>query len=156
MHTHNDDKATFSTAVWALILLCVVVVVFTIACGAAYTGVENARLTAAKASLGHIESVFYLAEQRATAQGLTPPEGSYENLLKSYDSADSANLPDYEKFVLNSMLEIFGPARDFDFAVERYQDGAGMKTTIYYYPVKGRTDNKSDPHYILRGGRLVQ
>lgn len=156
MQQKNNDNSSFGVGVWVLILLCLIVVVFTFACGAAYTGIQEARHSAAKASLGHIESVFLLAEARAREQGLTPPEGSYENLLKSYDEADSAALPEYEKFVLNAMLESFGPGRDFDFAVERYQDGPGMRTTIYYFPTKGRTNLGSDQHFILSNGQLLQ
>ncbi len=147
--------SNISTGIWLLIIVCVIVVMFTLACGAAYTGISKAQTAAVKASLGHIESTLYLAETKAQMEELVVPAGSYKDLLKSYSESEAVALPAYERYVLETMLDIFGPDRDFDFAIERYQDSDEMKTTIYFFPEKGKTNIDKDRHYIMSNGQLI-
>ena len=142
--------------VWLLVIVSIALVIFTLACGAAYTGISSARLTAAKASAGQIESVFLLAEKEAEINDLRPSDGSFDNMLKSYEDTTSSSLSDYEKFLLDSMLDTFGTGRDFDFAIKRFEDGSGVHTQIYYFPVKGRTNTSQDRYYLVTDGIISE
>lgn len=152
----DEQQEKQPIGVWILVIVCSLAIVFTLASGAAYAGVNEARLTAAKASVGQIESVFYLAERTVRDDGHTPPEGSYDNLLKSYDDETDTLLSEYERALLDAMLLYFGAGRDFDFAVTRFEDGSGSHTRVYYFPVKGRTDLGRDPYYMTLDGQLTQ
>lgn len=156
MQDMEKEKHSWSISVITLVFACLLVVVISFTSGAAYTAIQNARLSAAKASLGQIESVFYLAEIKAGQSGLTPPEGSYDHLLKSYDEAGDTPLTQYEKYVLGAMLDTFGANRDFDFALSRYQDGAGMHTRILYFPVRGYTNTGADRYYMMVDGKIME
>lgn len=147
----NSDKK-FSLTVVVLIFACALVVIFAFISGAAYTSVQQARRTAAEASLGQIEAVLALAEKTAEESGLGTPPESYQNLLKSYDTGGNAALPPYERFILNYMMEYFGGARGFDFAVARYLEG----TEIYFFPVKGATNTQTNKYYLLKGGNVTE
>lgn len=153
MQLHSGDKKEYS-AVWITAIVCTAVVIFAICGGAAYTAVQQARLTAAKASIGQIEAVLLLAEEKSLQDGLGPVPEAYENLIKSYDGAAAANLTPYENYILNAMLDSFGPNREFDFAVTRYQDSAGQHLQIYYFPQRGRTDLKIDRYYVMYDGKV--
>ncbi len=148
MRENGSDTKGMSAAVWIIVLVCLSAIIISLAFGTAYAGIQAARTTAAKASLGEIETVFALAEVQAQEAGLTPPAGSYQNLLKSYDS-DTASLTPYERYVLETMLEMFGEQRDFDFAVTRYEDAAGLHTYVYYFPTRGQTDMRTDRYYVM-------
>lgn len=139
--------------VWLLILLCAVVVVAAFAGGAAYTGVSQARHVAAKASLGQIESTFLMADRAAADEGLKPPGDGAESLIRSYDTTGGGTA--YEQYVQSAMLDAFGAARDFDFAVSRFEDAAGQHTRILYFPVAGRTDTGRDPYYLMLDGAIL-
>lgn len=156
MHQTNNDRQNLPLAVWVLVVLCLAVVIFALCGGAAYTGIQQARLSAAKASIGQIEAVLYLAEEKAQQDGYGAPPASFENLLKSYDDASGIILSPYEDYVLKAMLESFGPNRDFDFAITRYEDGAGVHTQVYYFPDKGKTDTRKDRYYLLKGGVVTE
>lgn len=142
--------------IWILVVVCALAVVFTLACGAAYSGIQQARLTAAKASLGQIESVFYLAERMAADDGLRAP-GAYENVLRSYESSEEgAELSEYEKAVRGYMLDYFGTGREFDFAVTRYGDAGNTHVQVYFFPTRGRTNIGSDRYYVAVDGNIVE
>ena len=153
---NHEEKKGASTGVWVIVLICVAAVIFALCGGAAYSGIQQARLTAAKASIGQIEAVLYLAEERAEQQGLGTSPGSFSSLLKSYDNASVAMLPDYERAVIDDMLGSFGPARDFDFAISRHEDNTGVHTQIYFFPTRGRVDMKTDRYYLLSAGALSE
>ncbi len=152
----EKEKQGLSKGAMALIFCFLAVVVAALACGGAYTAIQQARLSAAKASLGQIESVFFLAGAKAEESGLAAPAGSFDHLLKSYDEASEASLTPYEKYVLGAMLDNFGTARDFDFALSRYQDGAGMHTRILFFPVRGRTNTATDRYYLMVDGKILE
>lgn len=140
-------------SVWLLIVLAVIAVVTAFAAGAAYTGISQARTVAARASLGQIESTYNLAGRAAADEGLKPEGDGEETLIQSYGSGGEQSA--YEAYVLSAMLDAFGPDRDFDFAVSRYEDLAGTHTRILFFPVLGRTDMGSDPFYVSMDGQLV-
>lgn len=153
---YSNEKRNLPATVWLMILACAVAVIFALCAGGAYAGIREAQLTAARASVGHIEAVLLLAEKNAAEAGMGQPPSSYSNLLKSYDDANSANLPDYEKYVLDRMLDSFGPQRDFDFAISRREDGTGRNVEIYYFPSIGRNDTGRDHYYLYSGGQIVE
>ncbi|MDL2254218.1 hypothetical protein LJC49_09185 [Ruminococcaceae bacterium OttesenSCG-928-I18] len=156
METEYDQRKGPGAGIWILVIVCMGLVIFTLACGAAYTGISSARMTAAKASAGHIESVFFLAEKTAEENGLRPENETADNLLTSYGDSSDSELSDYEQFVLDSMLDTFGPQRDFDFAIKRFEDGSGVHTQIYYFPVKGLTNLNQDRYYLVTDGILTE
>lgn len=148
MFEHENNSRNLSPGVWLLILFSSSAIIITLAFGAAFTGIQTARQSAAKASLGHIESVLILAEYKASVNGYGNPGVPFSGMLKSYGEAETEALDAYSQFVLDTMLEVFGEERDFDFAVSRYDDGGGH-TIIYFFPVKGKTDLKTDKYYML-------
>ncbi len=156
MPVDEKEKHVWSVGIVTLVFACLLVVTVSLCSGAAYTAIQQARLSAAKASLGQIESVFYLAEAKAAQSGFTAPEGSYDHLLKSYDETGDTPLTQYEKYVLGAMLDTFGPNRDFDFALSRYQDGAGMHTRILYFPVRAHTNTGADRYYMMVDGKISE
>ena len=156
MDEPQQPSSRMSTGMWILVLVCTGAIILALTSGAAYTGISNARLSAAKASCGQIESVFLLAEKTAQGSGLRPKAENTDNLLKSYEDTEGAALSEYEKFVLDYMLETFGPSRDFDFAVKRFEDGTGVHTQIYYFPVKGRTNLSNDRYYVTTDGKISE
>lgn len=145
-----------STGVWVLILVCMGAIILALAGGAAYTGISSARLSAAKASAGQIESVFLLAEMAATSNGLPGAGGSLSQPLKSFEDATGTTLNEYEQFLLDNMLAAFGPKRDFDFSVERLEDGNGVHLQIQYFPIKGRTSPTEDRFYVALDGVITE
>lgn len=144
-----------STGLWLLIVICTGAVALSLACGAAYSGIKSARSTAAKASLGQIESVMLLAEQAAEADGFTPQDGAFTGMLTSY-SGSGQTLTRYEKYLQETMMTVFGSNREFDFAVTRYEDSGGTHTYLYYFPQKGRTDLKNDRYFLLVDGQFSE
>lgn len=149
---HRDN--TLPGSVWLLILVCTSAVIIALAAGTAHTGISRARLSAAKASLGHIESVYVLADAAAADNSLRPEAGGAESLIRSYENDSSASA--YEQYVLQVMLEAFGSGRDFDFAVSRFEDASGLHTSILYFPAKGRTNVRKDSYYLMLDGVLVE
>lgn len=156
MHSFNVEKEKKELSLaWLVAMVCTAVVVLALCSGAAYTAVQQARLTAAKASIGQIEAVLLLAEEKAERDGLGAPPETYGSMLKSYDGEFKTDLTPYENYVLNAMLDSFGSGRDFDFAVTRYQDGAGIHTQIYFFPSRGKTDTRLDRHYVMLDGKVT-
>lgn len=155
MH-QKDDKKNSATGIWILAIVSVAIMILSLSGGAAYTAVQKARLSAARANIGHIQTALQLAEMQAEQDGLGPPPQTYENLLKSYNDAKSTPLSPYEKYILAHLLDLFGSNRDFDFAVTRYQDATGAHIQVYYFPVAGRTDVKRDRHFIMTGGVITE
>lgn len=153
---YTDGKRHGNTALWVTSLVAVAIIVFAICGGAAYTAVGQARLSAARASIGHIEAVLLMSEMRAEKDGLGEPPPAYQNLIKSYDDSSSVIPTSYEKYILTTMNESFGPGRDFDFAVTRYQDSGGSHVQVYYFPNAGRTDMRRDRYYLLTGGVVTE
>ncbi len=152
---HRDtNEGNLPRNAWLLILVCAVAVVFALTGGAAYAGIGQARMAAAKASLGQIESTFLMAEQAAAAENLAPPADGVESLLQSYASEGELNA--YEQFTLNAMLDAFGPERDFDFAISRFADAAGIHTSILYFPTKGRTNIQKDRYYSMVDNNVTE
>ncbi|MGD9560392.1 MAG: hypothetical protein AB7V55_07290 [Oscillospiraceae bacterium] len=156
MRQEENRRASWPVSVWVAALLCVSIVIFTLCSGAAYASVRQANMTAAKASIGQVEAVLNLAQCKAEADGLGAPATSFSTLIKSYDEAGAAVLPEYERYVLSAMLESFGPARDFDFAFSRFEDGAGVHTQVYFFPTRGKTDIKADRYYLFSAGVLSE
>lgn len=154
--TEDPTRTKSSVVLWVVVLVCVAAVVLTLAFGAAYTGIESARRTAALANLRQIESVLLLAEKSAEEEGLPSPVAGTEKMLKSYDETSWSELHAYERFLLDYMLDFFGPNRDFDFAVSRYRDAAGQHTYIYFFPVRGKNNLSSDKYYLMLDGNLVE
>lgn len=156
MHQADTEKGFSATTYWILALVCVAVVVFSLCGGAAFAGISQARYAAARAGTGQIEAVLHLAEEQAEKNGLGPRPATFTDLLKSYDlSYDEARTP-YERYVLERMLDSFGPARSFDFAITRFEDAQGIHTQIYFFPTRGRTDLRADHYYHLSGGVLYE
>lgn len=135
-----------------LAVLCLAVVIIAICGGIAYTSIQQARFQVARAGIGQVEAVLLLAEKTAEENGMGSPPATFQSLLKSYDSRETISLPAYEKYLLNTMLQILGPQRDFDFAVSRYEDGAGVHTDIYFFPAAGYTDLQRDRYFLLHDG----
>ncbi len=154
MEDTQGQTKTAGTGIWLLVLVCMGVVIACLAGGAAYTGISAARLTAAKASAGQIESVYLLADTLARQQGLRPQADSGERLLKSYEDGENTALTEYENFVLTTMLEVLGPERDFDFAISHFEDGSGPHTQVYYFPFKGQTNLSRDRYYFAVDGTI--
>lgn len=152
----NLDNEKKSPLLYLFIMAAVAIILFVLCGGAAYTAVKSARLSAARASIGHVEAVLLLAEVRAEQDGLGPPPETYQNLIKSYDDGTGASLTPYENYILAAMLDTFGSARDFDFAVTRYQDGAGLHTQVYFFPYLGQTDMKRSRYYLLQGSTVSE
>lgn len=152
----SEEKKGAPTFVWVVALVCVGAIIFALCGGAAYASVQQAKVSAAKASIGHIEAVLLLAEKEAEDSGLGAPPAAFSTLLKSYDSAGAAILPEYERTVLTLMLDSFGVGRDFDFAINRFSDGAGAHTQIYFFPVRGKTNVGTDKYYLLSAGQLTE
>lgn len=153
----NIDKKNTNTGLWITALILVAVVCFALCGGVAFSSIRQAELSAAKANLGQIEAVLLLAERYAEDNGYGPAPATYENVLRSYDDTTSiAKLTPQEKYVLDAMLEMFGQSRDFDFAITRITDGAGIQTQIYYFPVKGKTDARIDRHYLQIGDTIAE
>ncbi len=156
MEEARGEHGPAGTGLWILVLVCVSAVILALAGGAAYTGISAARLSAAKASAGQIESVFLMAEMAAAGEGLRPEGGSLQNTLKSYEDGTGASLGEYEQYLLDYMLAAFGPQRDFDFSVERYEDGSGVHVKIQFFPVKGYTSPGSDRYYLALDGVITE
>lgn len=156
MQDSAQNRRGASNALWLLALVCVAVTVFALCAGAAYSGIRAARFDAARAHIGQIEAVLLLAEKAAEENGLGQPPEVYENLLKSYDDKTEITISAYERYVLDSMIESFGSARGFDFAVTRFADGAGVHTQVYYFPTRGGTDLRSDHYYLLSDGAVLE
>ncbi len=156
MEEQNNPAIRNNTGMWVLVLVCMAAVIFALTSGAAYTGISAARLSAAKASAGQIESVFLLAEVAAAETGLRPEEGTVKNVLKSYEDGSGAVLSEYEQYLLDYMMASFGPQRDFDFSVERYEDGSGVHLQIQFFPVKGRTNTGGDRYYMALDGVITE
>lgn len=155
MNRENEKK--YSITLVALACASALLVVFALCSGAAYTAVRQARLSAAAASVGQLEAVLLLAENSAAESGLGSTAGADgQTLLKSYDQSDILSMPDYDKHVLNYMLQYFGNGRSFDFAVSRYQEGTTLRTEIYYFPTKGLTDTKIDRYYLMKDGQVTE
>lgn len=156
MNKTTNGKEPASTTIWVIALVCVAAIIFALCGGAAFASIRQARLTAAQASCGHIEAVLALAENRAEQGGLGPRPATYSDLLKSYDTSAGAGLTQYEQFVLQALLEHFGSARTFDFAITRFQDAAGVHTQIYLFPNRGRTDVRRDRYYQMVDGVVTE
>ncbi len=156
MHQTENDKRALSVGLWLAALVCLAAVIFALCGGVAFSAIRESRLAAAKAGIGQIEAVLYLAERTAELNGLGPAPTEYGDMLKSYDQASQIELGDYEKYVLTAMLATFGPARDFDFGVVRQRDVSGVQLQVFYFPVKGRTDVSKDRYYSMRGGQVVE
>lgn len=154
MYQTNENKR--NTGLWVLAIVCVAIIVLSLAGGAAYTAVREAHFSAAKANIGHIEAVMLLAESKAEKDGLGAAPEVYDNVIKSYGDGQAQSLTAYEKYILAFMLDSFGPKRDFDFAVTRYQDASGAYMQVYYFPVAGRTDMKRDRYYVLNGNNVSE
>ncbi len=148
------EKRQLSTGMWIFILICVGVIVFSLCAGAAYGAVQRANESAAKANIGQIEAALLLAEKTAELQGLGQAPSSYSNMIKSYD--DTGALTEYELYVQRSMMEFFGPARDFDFAVTRGEDIGGTNVEVYYFPQKDQTDTREDEYYHMENGIVTK
>lgn len=152
----KNDSLIGNVPLWVLSMVCVAVVCFALSAGAAYSHVREARLSAARASVGQIEATLLLAERYAEENGYGPPPAAYDNVLRSYDTSSNNQLTPQEQYVLSAMLEMFGARRDFDFAVSRVADGSATQTQIYYFPVKGKTDARFDRHYQKIGGKVAE
>lgn len=155
MHNSKDDKLP-TTWVWVFSMVCMAVIIFAICGGIAYSSIQQARLAAAKASIGHIEAVLLLAEKTAEEEGLGTAPATYSSLLKSYGDSFEPDQTAYEKFVVSAMLQSFGPNRGFDFAITRFQDTAGIHTEVYFFPTKGRTNQKTDRYYLAADGVVTE
>lgn len=153
MNSSADKKSPF---LYVIITCLVAAIFFAILGGAAHTAVKAARFSAAKASIGHVEAVLLLAEVKAQQDGLGPPPETYPNVIKSYGDGTNAALTMYENYILEAMLTAFGPLRDFDFAVSRYQDGAQIYTQVYYFPNIGQTDTKRHLYYLLKNNVVTE
>lgn len=149
---HRENNLPLSA--WLLVLACVAAAIIAFSAGTAYTGINQARLVAAKASLGQIESTYLLADRVAADEGLKPPADGVESLIRSYESEGKPSA--YEQFVLSAMLDAFGANCDFDFAVSRYEDISGTHTRILYFPARGRTDTQKDRYYTMMDGNIVE
>ncbi len=149
----NEKKSTY-ILLWVLSLVCAAGIIFAVCAGAAHTAVSEASLSAARASIGHIEAVLHLAEKTAEENGYGQASTVYENMLVSYDDDASASLSNHERYVLQTMLESFGEQREFDFAITRYAEGDDDKIQIYYFPVRGRTDVQIDEYYVMQDGQV--
>lgn len=156
MQKTNTDNEKMPVALWGLALVCIAAIIFSLCGGAAYTAIRQARLSAAKASIGQIEAVLFLAEDNAEKNGYGPAPAIYGNLLKSYDQSSEASLTEYERYVLKAMLESFGTERDFDFAITRFEDSAGIHTQVYFFPYRGHTDMRRSRYYQMTGGQVVE
>ena len=137
-------------------LVAVALITLSLAGGAAYTAVREARLSAAKARVEQIGTVLLMAEMKAEQAGLGPAPESYDSLLKSYEGNAGYGLSEHDRFVLAYMLDAFGPGRDFDFAATRFADSGGSHLQIYYFPALGQTDVKRSHHYVLTAGALSE
>ncbi|MDL2293857.1 hypothetical protein LJC60_04415 [Ruminococcaceae bacterium OttesenSCG-928-D13] len=156
MRENREEKRTIGMGLWVLSMVCVAVVCFALFGGVAYSGIRQAQLSAATASLGQIESTLLLAERYAEDNGYGAAPRAYDNVLRSYDDSSYTGLTPQEKFVLDTMLDSFGQSRNFDFAITRVEDSSGVQTQIYFFPVKGRTDARRDHHYLLSGGKVLE
>lgn len=152
METTEKQKQTPPTTVWVAAIICISVVIFSVCAGASFAGINEARLSAANASCGHIEAVMYLAEAEAEKNGLGPRPNAFSDLLRSDDASRGASLTPYERFVLNAMLESFGENRNFDFAVTRFEDSSGVHSQIYFFPNLGRTSSQTDRYFLMNAG----
>lgn len=151
----NEERAV-KTMPWVLAMVCMAAIIFSLCGGAAFTAVKDARLSAARASIGQIEAVLLLAEKSAQENNYGAPPAVYQNVLKSYDDGAGVILSDYERYVLKTMLDSFGTARSFDFAITRYQQGNSIYTQVYYFPVRGRTDVRTDRYYLMEGSSVTE
>lgn len=154
MHEEHREHRNLPVSIWLLILACVIVVILSLSAGAANTGIRQAQMEAAKASLGQIETTYFYAQYVAENEGLSPSSDTSENLIQSY--GDTAKLGKYERYILNAMLESFGAGRSFDFAISQYEDDSGTHTRVLFFPVKGRTDTFSDHYYMMMDGSVVE
>ena len=154
----NRDKQegkVIAAGTWILILISVVLLVGVLCAGVAYTEIKNAKVSAAKANLGQIESVFLMAEMQAKQAGLAVPEnGVLENMLKSYSNTGGKTLTPYEQYIQDTMMDYFGNNRSFDFAISRYQDSGGIHIIVYYFPIKGKNDTKNDQYFLVSNGEF--
>lgn len=149
----TEKNKGMSTSTWILLLLAAIVVTATISFGIAYSTINDAKITAAKTSIGQIEAVFNMAQMAAEQENLKVPEnGIIDNTIKSYHSGTGQPLSPYEQYIIDKMMDYFGENRDFDFAISRYQDVSGVNTIIYYFPMRGKTDAKVDKYYLLEKG----
>lgn len=152
-----DHDVEQKSSLFPVLITAGIALVLLVLCGgAAFTAVKGAQLSAAKASIGHIEAALLLAETKAELDGLGSPPETYQNLLKSYGSDADSALNSYEKYILETMLAYFGPSRDFDFAVTRYQGSADFQTQVYFFPKAGQTDMKRDRYYFLSGNTVSE
>ena len=130
--------------------------VFALCAGAAYSAVQEAQFAAAKAGIGQIEATLFLAEKKAEADGMGAPPDAYTHMLRSYGAGAEESLNAYEKYVLNALLDSFGPNRGFDFAVTRYKDASGEHIEVYFFPVRGQTNTNNDRYYQMRADEVFQ
>ncbi len=156
MYQTENDKRTPSVGLWLAALVCLGAVIFALCAGVAYSAIRQSRLAAARAGVGQIEAVFYLAEKTAEVNGWGPAPAEYGGMLKSYDQASQIDLNEYEKYILAAMLATFGQSRDFDFGVVRQHDAGGVFLQVIYFPVKGQTDASKDRYYTIRGAEVVE
>lgn len=150
----EKESHNLPASVWLIIIICLAIVIFSITSGASYSGIQEARLSAAKASLGQIESTFLLAEHTAADENLKSTGADADNIIQSYDS--SVEMSQYDQYILNAMQDSFGADRDFDFAVSRYEDSAGVHIRVLYFPVRGQTDTRRDRYYLMIDGAVNQ
>lgn len=150
----EKENHNLPMSVWIIIIVCLAIVILSITAGASYSGIQEARFAAAKASLGQIESTFLLAEKEAEDEGLKATGDETDSIIQSYDS--TAEMSQYDQYILNAMLDVFGSERGFDFAVSRYEDSAGTHIRILYFPVRGQTDTQGNEYYLMIDGAVNQ
>ncbi len=150
----REDKG-IAVGTWILIVFSAVLLVGVLCAGVAYSEIRNAKISAAKANLGQIESVFLMAEMQAKQAGLSVPEnGIMEGVIKSYSNTGGKTLTPYEQYIQDAMMDYFGNNSSFDFAVSRYQDSGGIHTIVYFFPVKGKNDTKIDQYFLVSNGEF--
>ncbi len=155
----TEDQSTHhrsQTGVWLVSFLCMGLIILALCSGAAYSGISAANDQIALAYLEQIESVYYLAQERAKHSELTPSPSENDITLYSYEHPDTDVLSDYSLFLLQDMLNTMGSDRTYDFSIHSYEDTDGAHLEISYFPTKGLENPENHAHYVLQNGVFLK
>lgn len=137
--------------IWLAVVACAALIVVAFSLGASYTAISQAQQATARARLGQLDALLALAENDAIQAGLEPPAIPFRSMAASFGENTAAN-SEYEQHVMEYMLRRLGEGRDFDFAIQRYEDSTGLHTYLYFFPQRGQTDMRMDPYFMARDG----
>lgn len=155
MDTKEGRRQWPNTMLWVLGVVCLSALLMVVLFGGAHTRANAQRNEVIAQRLYDVERALVAAESQARAEGLVGANDRIVHLLKS-DERGAEELTDYERYVLDAMIDFFGPERDFDFMVSRFIDETGEHTYLYYFPVRGKTDIYGDRYFISKDGKYEE